>query len=40
MSTRVISASELNDQSLVPLGGARLGKISFEDWFRQSQQSK
>ena len=32
--------AELNDQSLVPLGGARLGKINFEDWFRQSQQPK
>ena len=32
--------SELNDQSLVPGGGARLGKIGFEDWFRQSQQPK
>jgi uncharacterized protein YbjT (DUF2867 family) len=32
--------TELNDQSLVPGGGARLGKIGFEDWFRQSQQPK
>ena len=32
--------AELNDQSLVPLGGARLGKINFEDWYRQSQQPK
>ncbi len=32
--------SELNDQSLVPVGVARLGKTNFEDWFRQSQQPK
>lgn len=32
--------AELNDQSLVPLGEARLGKIGFEDWFRQSQQAR
>jgi uncharacterized protein YbjT (DUF2867 family) len=30
--------AELNDQSLVPGDGARIGKIGFEDWFRQSQQ--
>jgi uncharacterized protein YbjT (DUF2867 family) len=32
--------SELNDQSIVPGDGARIGKIGFEDWFRQSQQPK
>jgi uncharacterized protein YbjT (DUF2867 family) len=32
--------AELNDQSLVPGDGARIGKIGFEDWFRQSQQPK
>jgi uncharacterized protein YbjT (DUF2867 family) len=32
--------SELDDQSLVPGEGARIGKIGFEDWFRQSQQPK
>ncbi len=32
--------SELNDQSIVPGDNARLGTISFEDWFRQSRQSK
>ena len=31
--------SELDDRSLVPGEGARLGKIGFADWFRQSQQS-
>ncbi|RCS21891.1 NAD-dependent epimerase/dehydratase family protein [Phyllobacterium salinisoli] len=31
--------AELNDQSLVPGDGARIGKIGFEDWFRQSRQS-
>lgn len=30
--------AELNDQSLVPCEGARLGTIGFEEWFRQSQQ--
>ncbi|NTS31908.1 SDR family oxidoreductase [Phyllobacterium sp. BT25] len=29
--------SELNDQSLVPGDGARIGKIGFRDWLRQSQ---
>jgi uncharacterized protein YbjT (DUF2867 family) len=32
--------AKLNDQSLVPGGGARLGKIGFEEWFRQSRQPK
>jgi uncharacterized protein YbjT (DUF2867 family) len=32
--------SELDDRSLVPAEGARLGKISFDDWLRQSQQPK
>jgi uncharacterized protein YbjT (DUF2867 family) len=32
--------SELNDQSIVPGEGARLGKTNFNDWFRQAQQSK
>ena len=32
--------TELNDQSLVPGVGARLGKIGFEEWFRQSRQPK
>ncbi len=32
--------SELDDRSLVPGEGARLGKIGFADWFRQSQQSR
>lgn len=32
--------SELNDQSIVPGEGARIGKVSFEDWFRSSQQPK
>ncbi len=32
--------AELNDQSLVPGDGARIGKIGFEDWFRQFQQLK
>ncbi|MGO4194008.1 SDR family oxidoreductase [Rhizobium sp. YAF28] len=32
--------SELDDRSLVPDEGARLGKIGFADWFRQSQQSR
>ena len=32
--------SELNDQSIVPGEGARIGKVSFEDWLRQSQQPK
>jgi uncharacterized protein YbjT (DUF2867 family) len=32
--------SELNDQSIVPGDGARIGKVGFEDWFRQSQQPK
>ena len=32
--------TELNDQSLVPGEGARLGKIGFEEWFRQSRQPK
>ena len=26
--------AELNDQSLVPLGNARLGKIKYEDWLK------
>ncbi|MBB3308452.1 uncharacterized protein YbjT (DUF2867 family) [Rhizobium sp. BK196] len=30
--------SELDDRSLVPDTGARLGKIGFADWFRLSQQ--
>ena len=30
--------SELNDQSIVPGNGARLGKVGFEDWLRHSQQ--
>ena len=30
--------SELDDHSLVPDAGARLGRIGFEDWFRQSQR--
>jgi uncharacterized protein YbjT (DUF2867 family) len=30
--------AELNDQSLVPGEGARIGKIGFKDWLRQSQQ--
>ncbi|MHC2525075.1 uncharacterized protein YbjT (DUF2867 family) [Rhizobium leguminosarum] len=30
--------SELDDRSLVPGEGARLGKIDFADWFRQSQR--
>jgi uncharacterized protein YbjT (DUF2867 family) len=29
--------SELDDRSLVPGDGARLGKIRFDEWFRQSQ---
>lgn len=32
--------AELDDRSLVPGEGARIGKIGFEDWFRQSQQPK
>jgi uncharacterized protein YbjT (DUF2867 family) len=28
--------TELNDQSLVPGPGARLGKLTFGDWLRQS----
>jgi uncharacterized protein YbjT (DUF2867 family) len=32
--------AKLNDQSLVPGDGARLGKIGFEEWFRQSRQPK
>ena len=32
--------SELDDRSLVPAEGARLGKISFDDWLRQSQQPR
>lgn len=32
--------TKLNDQSLVPADGARLGKIGFEEWFRQSRQPK
>ncbi|PKA44965.1 SDR family oxidoreductase [Rhizobium sullae] len=32
--------TELNDQSLVPGEGARLGRIDFEEWFRQSRQPK
>jgi uncharacterized protein YbjT (DUF2867 family) len=32
--------AELDDRSLVPGEGARLGKIGFADWFRQSQQSR
>jgi len=28
--------AELNDQSLVPGAGARLGQVRFEDWLRQS----
>jgi uncharacterized protein YbjT (DUF2867 family) len=32
--------SELNDQSIVPGEGARLGTTNFNDWFRQAQQSK
>jgi uncharacterized protein YbjT (DUF2867 family) len=31
--------SELDDRSLVPGEGATIGKIGFDDWFRQSQQS-
>jgi len=30
--------SELDDRSLVPGEGARIGKIGFEDWVRRSQQ--
>jgi len=30
--------SELDDHSLVPSEGARLGKIGFADWFRQSHR--
>lgn len=30
--------SELDDHSLVPDAGARLGKIGFADWFKQSQR--
>ena len=30
--------SELDDRSLVPDAGARLGKIGFADWFRRSGQ--
>jgi uncharacterized protein YbjT (DUF2867 family) len=29
--------AELNDHSLVPGEGARIGKIRFKDWLRQSQ---
>jgi uncharacterized protein YbjT (DUF2867 family) len=32
--------AELDDRSLVPGEGARLGKIGFADWFRQSAQSR
>ena len=32
--------AELDDQSLVPGEGARIGKIGFEEWFRQSRQPK
>jgi len=32
--------TELNDQSLVPGDGARIGKVGFQDWFRSSQQPK
>jgi uncharacterized protein YbjT (DUF2867 family) len=32
--------SELDDRSLVPGDGARLGKIGFEEWFRRSGQRK
>lgn len=32
--------SELNDQSIVPGEGARIGKVGFQDWFRSSQQPK
>ncbi len=32
--------SELDDRSLVPAEGARLGKISFDDWLRRSQQPR
>ncbi|MBZ9656758.1 SDR family oxidoreductase [Phyllobacterium lublinensis] len=32
--------SELNDQSIVPGEGARIGKIGLKDWFRSSQQPK
>lgn len=31
--------AELNDQSLVPLGKARLGAMHFEDWFSRSRGS-
>lgn len=32
--------AELNDKSLVPADGARIGKIGFEEWMRQSSQVK
>ena len=32
--------AELTDTSLVPAGKARIGKIGFEDWIRQSTQVK
>ncbi|MEP7453603.1 SDR family oxidoreductase [Phyllobacterium sp. SB3] len=32
--------AELNDRSLVPDEGARLGTIGFEEWFRHSRQAK
>ncbi|OWV88538.1 NmrA family transcriptional regulator [Rhizobium sp. R72] len=32
--------SELNDQSIVPGEGARIGKVGLQDWFRSSQQPK
>ena len=32
--------SELDDRSLVPDAGARLGKIGFADWFRLSGQPR
>jgi uncharacterized protein YbjT (DUF2867 family) len=32
--------SELDDRSLVPGEGARLGRVGFEDWFRRSQQPR
>jgi uncharacterized protein YbjT (DUF2867 family) len=32
--------AELDDRSLVPGEGARLGRVGFEDWFRKSQQPK
>ena len=32
--------AELNDESLVPAGNPRLGKIKYEDWFRTQLTSK